>query len=58
MENEIDNIILCLSSEIDDLHYQSREYDRNKLRELLVETKDNGNLVTELITALERHLKK
>lgn len=57
-ENLIFNIIRCLYPEIEKIHYQSREENKLTLQSLLAEVKGKGNLVTELISALEKHLEK
>lgn len=54
----IDGIISCLASDIEELHYQSRERDSSYLKSLLIETKSKGNLAMELIYALETYLNK
>ena len=51
-------IIQCLSSEIKGIHYQKRERMQKHLHQLLDETKQKGNLVEELVYALETYLNK
>lgn len=57
-ENLIADVIRCLSPEIEQLHYQSKSRNQCYLQSLLTEAKNKGNLATELIYALEKHLNK
>lgn len=54
----ISDVIRCLSPEIEEMHYQSRDRNQCYLQSLLTEAKANGNLAMELIYALEKHLNK
>lgn len=54
----IPSVMRCLQTEIDKLHYQSRENDQCYLQGLLHEIEAKGNIVTELIRALETYLEK
>ena len=54
----ISDVIRCLSSEIESMHYQNRDRNQCHLQSLLVEAKSKGNLAMELIYALEKHLNK
>jgi hypothetical protein len=54
----IADVIRCLSPEIEKMHYQSRDRNQCYLQSLLTEAKNKGNLATELIYALEKHLNK
>ena len=56
--SNIADIIRCLSPEIEKMHYQSRDRSQCYLQSLLTEAKNKGNLATELIYALEKHLNK
>jgi phosphopantothenate synthetase len=53
-----DNVMRCLSPEIEKMHYQSRDRNQCYLQSLLTEAKNKGNLAMELIYALEKHLNK
>ena len=49
----------CLESEIQKLHYQSRDWMRTYLLELLTEAEQkDDNLAKSLVSALERYLDK
>jgi hypothetical protein len=54
----IADVIRCLSPEIEQMHYQSRDRNQCYLQSLLTEAKNKGNLAMELIYALEKHLNK
>jgi len=54
----MDNLNEIINSEIDKCHYQNKEYAKNKLYDLLYELKNKGNLVEELIYAIETYLEK
>ena len=54
----IADVMRSLSSEIEAMHYQSRDRNQCYLQSLLIEAKDKGNLAMELIYALEKHLNK
>lgn len=54
----IPSVMRCLQSEIDKLHYQSRENRQCYLQALLHEIEAKGNIVTELTRALEMYLEK
>lgn len=54
----ISDVISCLSTEIESMHYQSRGRNQCYLQSLLTEAKGKGNLAMELIYALEKHLNK
>ena len=54
----IANVMHCLSSEIEEMHYQKRDRTQCYLQQLLYETKQKGNLAEELISALEMYLNK
>ena len=54
----ISDVMRSLSSEIEAMHYQSRDRNQCYLQSLLIEAKDKGNLAMELIYALEKHLNK
>ena len=45
----ISDVIRCLSPEIEQIHYQSRDRNLCYLQSLLTEAKSKGNLVMELL---------
>ena len=54
----IADVMHCLSTEIEEMHYQKRDRMQCYLHQLLYETKQKGNLTEELICALEMYLNK
>ena len=59
MDNAVKDIMAALESEINKIHYQSRDSYRCDLLEYLQEVRiKDGNLATGIVKALERYLDK